>query len=72
MKKTLFFIVAVFSATAFCTPLWAKSHNKSQWPVLHHDAARHYKGKDHMFRVKNHHNYNPHYRKCGHMPSGSC
>gem|GEM_PF-3825265 len=71
MKKLIvFFIVGVMPVTLSTSVL--ASHQKSQRPVVHGNPHQHYKGKDFKFRHGDHDNYNPHHRKCGYMPSGSC
>lgn len=72
MKKLIILVFAGLMGAVMATSAQASSH-KAKRPVMHHDAHAHYKGKNHMFRHHgNHDNYNPHHRKCGYMPSGSC
>lgn len=71
MKKlTVLFFSALMSASLSTSVL--ASHQNHKRPVVHNDPQRHYKGKDYKFRYGDHDNYNPHHRKCGYMPSGSC
>ncbi len=71
MKKLT--IVLVGGLMSALTPTIAlASHLNSKRPVVHSNPHQHYKGKDHKFRYGDHDNYNPHHRKCGYMPSGSC
>lgn len=72
MKKLTILFTASLVAAAISSPVEA-GNKKSKNAVVHSNAHAHYKGKDHMFRHHgDHDNYNPHHRKCGHMPSGSC
>ena len=71
MKNLIVYIVAGMMPLALSTSVVA-GHQTSQRPVVHNNPHHHYKGKDHKFRHGNHDNYNPHHRKCGYMPSGSC
>ncbi len=71
MKKLT--VVLIVSLMAASTPtIVLASHLHSKRPVVHNNAHQHYKGKDYKFRYGDHDNYNPHHRKCGYMPSGSC
>ena len=69
--KNQIIIAACLSILASPT-LAATSNSRKHHREMHHDVHRHYKGKDHMFRHGGHDNYNPHHRKCGYMPGGSC
>ena len=71
MKKLTILLISGLMATAMAASAQAGSQ-KNKRPVVHSNAHAHYKGKDHLFRHGDHDNYNPHHRKCGSMPSGSC
>ena len=71
MKKMTVLFVAGLTTVAFSSFALA-GHQNSKRPLVHNNPHQHYKGKDYKFRYGNHDNYNPHHRKCGYMPSGSC
>ena len=72
MKNLAILLIASLTAATMATSAQAGAQ-KNKRPVVHSNTHAHYKGKDHMFRHHgDHDNYNPHHRKCGHMPSGSC
>lgn len=72
MKKLTILFVAGLMSAAMSTSVMAR-HQNAKRPIVHSNPHHHYKGKDHMFRHHgDHDNYNPHHRKCGYMPSGSC
>jgi hypothetical protein len=68
-------IIVLFAAgltTFVLSSVAVADHQNSKRPLVHNNPHKHYKGKDYKFRYGNHDNYNPHHRKCGYMPSGSC
>lgn len=71
MNKLAMFVVSGLLSAAISTSALA-SHQNARRPVTHNNPHQHYKGKDYKFRYGDHDNYNPHHRKCGYMPSGSC
>lgn len=71
MKKLIVLCVAGLSLVAVSANALA-SHLNTKRPVVHNNLHQLYKGKENKFRYGDHDNYNPHHRKCGYMPSGSC
>ena len=76
MRSINTILAASIAALLICNVANAKDLNADDTDFtdayISRNAEAHYSGYDDMFRHKDHEGYNPHYRKCGYFPGGSC